>query len=507
MSKNIIFISDFYYPEFTGGAELNDYSLISRLVLDAKVEVWRKKCCNVDISFMKENKDANFIISNFVTLSEECKNYLKDHCKYIIYEHDHKYLKKRNPIFYVDFHAPKEELSDFYFYKYAKAVICLTQIAVDVFKKNTGLSNVVKIGASVWRDSDLQYINDIRKDQKKKCYAIMDNDNPIKKKFECVEYCKKNGINYELIKDKDNKEFLKKLNEYEGLVFMTGHLETCCRIVVEAKMLGLKVITQKKLIGAASEDWYSLSGEELVSKMQNISNKSVNVFLDTFCEKPKKMCVVSTGCVRPSAERVYNNIISTIEKIKSYEYDFYILTYDTDDAYELKNMLVKNNINVKFFTIPFIKEAIGNGTGNGFRMFKKNEILIEKINNFSDFDIILRHRLDTEIEEIEIPHHLEQNTYYTPLRSWGNPYDHVGITTPSLYRSIWTTKNQNFYVREPEQILKDSINRNKIEVKPFNFKINLYQSNEKMFLNVPQWSKRSRTWEYKNVWINEGSDL
>jgi hypothetical protein len=54
---------------------------------------------------------------------------------------------------------------------------------------------------------------------------------------------------------------------------MTGHLETCARIVVEAKMLNLKVITQKKLIGAASEDWYSLSGEELIDRMEEISFK------------------------------------------------------------------------------------------------------------------------------------------------------------------------------------------------------------------------------------------
>ena len=110
----------------------------------------------------------------------------------------------------------------------------------------------------------------------------MDDDNPVKKMRQCIEFCNKYEINYELIKDKDNQRFLQKLNEYEGLVFMTGHLETCCRIVVEAKMLGLKVITQKKLIGAASEDWYSLKGEELVSEMQNISNKSVEKFLGCF---------------------------------------------------------------------------------------------------------------------------------------------------------------------------------------------------------------------------------
>ena len=52
------------------------------------------------------------------------------------------------------------------------------------------------------------------------------------------------------------------------------------RIVVEAKMLNLKVITQKKLIGAASEDWYSLSGEELIDKMELISSEMPRKILE-----------------------------------------------------------------------------------------------------------------------------------------------------------------------------------------------------------------------------------
>ena len=269
-------------------------------------------------------------------------------------------------------------------------------------------------------------------------------------------------------------------------------------------MLGLKIITQRKLIGAYSEQWSMLNGVDLIEEIKSLSQNSVNIFLESFDKKPKKMCVVSTGCVRPSAERVYKNIISTIDKIKSYDYDFYILTYETDDAKQLKSMLDENNIKVNFFTIPFIEETIGNGTGNGFRMFKKNELLIDQINNFSDFDIVLRHRLDTEIETIDIPLSVKRDSYYTPLRSWGNPCDHVGISLPSVFKKIWTTKNQNFFVREPEEVLRDVIVKNSVKIIPLNFKINLYQSNEKMFLNIPQWSRRNRTWEYKNKWINEG---
>ena len=110
----------------------------------------------------------------------------------------------------------------------------------------------------------------------------MDSNNPIKKKQQCIEYCNKNNINFELISDKRHRHFLNKLSEYNGLVFMTGHLETCCRIVVEAKMLGLKVITQKKLIGATSEAFFELNGKELVEEIRKISMDSVPLFIKGF---------------------------------------------------------------------------------------------------------------------------------------------------------------------------------------------------------------------------------
>ncbi|QDP62158.1 MAG: hypothetical protein GOVbin1807_157 [Prokaryotic dsDNA virus sp.] len=278
MHKEIIFLSDFYYPEFTGGAELNDYSLISRLTEARNLKICKMKCAEVDLNFIKDNKSSKFIVSNFVTLPEAVKKYLISDCRYIIYEHDHKYLKKRNPIFYKDFVAPEQELANQQFYKNAESVVCLTKLAVDVFKANTGLNNASRIGSSVWTDSDLDYINKIRKKNKKNCFAIMDSENPIKKKYQCIEYCKKNNINFELIKDNRHRHFLDRLSEYSGLVFMTGHLETCCRIIVEAKMLNLKVITQKKLIGAASEESFKLNGEQLVDEIRRVSANSVNLF-------------------------------------------------------------------------------------------------------------------------------------------------------------------------------------------------------------------------------------
>jgi len=278
MPNQIIFIADLYYPEFVGGAELNDWSLISRLISQRGLSIKKLKCADVNLGLIKDHKDDDFIVSNFVMLSEDVKNYLMNNCNYIIYEHDHKYLKKRNPIFYKNFLAPKDHLANLEFYKNAKSVVCLTKLAEDVLKSNTGLNNVTRIGSSVWLDSDLDFINEIRKDEKKDCYAIMDSANPIKKRLECIKYCKANKINFELISDSNHKQFLKKLSNFKGLVFMTGHLETCCRIVLEAKMLNLEVITQKKLIGAASEESFALNGRELVEEIRKVSRDSVELF-------------------------------------------------------------------------------------------------------------------------------------------------------------------------------------------------------------------------------------
>jgi hypothetical protein len=279
---DVCLIADYFYKDLIGGAELNDFSVIQRLEA-AGISVKEMHCHNVTVEFLKKNKQMQYIVANFVLLPEKVKQFfISERLNYVIYEHDHKYLKRRNPIFYKDFIAPDSDLANVEFYKTAKAVVCLTQLAVDVFKANTGLENVAKIGASVWTDEDLDFISDLSNTTKNNKFAIVDSNNPIKKREKCIQFCEARDVPYDLISDRDHRRFLEKLSKYKGLAFMTGHLETCCRLVVEAKMMNCKVITQQRLIGAASEPWFELNGIELVESIREISKKSLDVFLGSF---------------------------------------------------------------------------------------------------------------------------------------------------------------------------------------------------------------------------------
>ena len=85
---------------------------------------------------------------------------------------------------------------------------------------------------------------------------------------ESVRYCEENNLEYNIIGDPDYSKFLEILSLYSTLVFHPSTPETCCRVILEAKMMGLKIITNK-LIGASYEKWYNLNGKELRDYMKN----------------------------------------------------------------------------------------------------------------------------------------------------------------------------------------------------------------------------------------------
>ena len=82
---------------------------------------------------------------------------------------------------------------------------------------------------------------------------------------------------------KNRVEFLESLSKSEGIVFYPLARETFCRLVVEAKCLGLNVITSKNY-GASLEDWFDkYSGKDLIDFLRNNTDKNlvtISEFLD-----------------------------------------------------------------------------------------------------------------------------------------------------------------------------------------------------------------------------------
>jgi hypothetical protein len=276
--KKIIFVQDFFLEHITGGGELHDDVVIKHFK-QKNVLFCKKRTIELSINFLKDNLEKVYFISNFANLKNNLKAFLSKNCEYVIYEHDYKFVDVRNPIMFDDFQVPKKNQINVNFYRSAKKIICLSKMHRQIFDKNLNLKNIVNINCSMWSDEDLQLFRKLQNVEKKDKFAIIASNNPIKKTQESIDYCKKKKIQFDLISSPNYHEFISSLASYKGLVFMTGHPEPTPRVAIEAKMLNCKFISQKRLIGVAYEDYFHLTGIEMIEQIKTLREEALNKIL------------------------------------------------------------------------------------------------------------------------------------------------------------------------------------------------------------------------------------
>jgi len=277
LSKSITFIADFFLDEIFGGAELVNEEIIKELE-NLGYQVNRVKCSTVT----NEHLTENIFISNFVQLSENIKLKLQE-CNYCIIEHDHKYIPQRDASKYKDYMVPPNQIINRKFYTNAKYVYCQSRLHSDVVSKNVGLNNVVNLSTSIWSDEHLDIIKKSICEKTISKTMILNSPNPIKNTNVCIQYCETNNIEYDLVGPLPYKDLMETMAKYETVLFLPGVLETYNKFIVEARMLGCKVITDDKN-GCTSEPWFpKLKGIELLDFIR----ASKQSFIENFIQEPK----------------------------------------------------------------------------------------------------------------------------------------------------------------------------------------------------------------------------
>ena len=274
----IIFIADFYLEQgINGGAEILKNELLNHI--KKKYDLIKFNSQEISYNNIIDNKDNFFIVSNFMFLEDKIKNCLLN-LKYVIYEHDHKYVSTNDPSKFVDMLVPQKYLINKEFYKNAIAVLCQSKIHSEVLRKNLLIDNIINLGGNLWSEDNLKLLESKLNVEKNIKNSVLVSQNKNKGTIQAIEYCKKNNIDFCEIRQSDYNEFIDKLSKTENLYFFPQWLESFNRVSVEAKILGCKIITNK-LIGATSEDWFKIySGIKLINFLKEKNNDIVKVFTD-----------------------------------------------------------------------------------------------------------------------------------------------------------------------------------------------------------------------------------
>ena len=263
---DIVFVADFFVDEIIGGGELNNDELVEILKsLGHQVRCLKSNNCTPD--FINNNVDSNYIIGNFITLPQASKDILEQRCRYLIYEHDHKYVKSRDPSCYKDYIAPPDQIINYSFYKNSRGIITQSLLHKTVVEKNLKLNNIYSVGGNLWSNKVLNKLEKLSKKTKKDKYSIWNSYNPIKCTSLAKAYCYKKNLEIDCVGPLPYDEFLEKITDNKTFVFFPQTLETLGRVVVECRMSGMTVISNNK-VGALSEDWFKLKGLNLIEKMR-----------------------------------------------------------------------------------------------------------------------------------------------------------------------------------------------------------------------------------------------
>ena len=125
-------------------------------------------------------------------------------------------------------------------------------------KKKTVLS-------SCFSSEDMLLMSELRKKTKNKKFAIIDGKGgwhtEAKGIKPSIEYAESNNIEYDVIKTETHHEMLHLLSDYKGLINKPIIDDTCPRVTIEAKLMGLEVILDEMSQHITEEWWKQTPGK------------------------------------------------------------------------------------------------------------------------------------------------------------------------------------------------------------------------------------------------------
>ena len=266
-----VFVADKFSDSYIGGAELSIQTHIDSCRLPL-VKVLSKE---FNPSKFKPKKDF-LIFGNYSDLNRAHFAAIADF-KYVIEECDYKYCAYRSS------HKHKAmalKPCDCHTNECGKQIVEFMKKARHIFWKSErqrgeyfrlfpdlGFQMGTVVGG-VFSDEDIDFILSLRGTPRDEKYFVLYSGHWIKGHRDSVDYCRDHKLDYREVGNIAYRDSLKMMAKSKGVVYMPRGFDVSCRMITEAKLLGIEIVTND-LIQHMTEDWFDGTEEERLAFLRS----------------------------------------------------------------------------------------------------------------------------------------------------------------------------------------------------------------------------------------------
>ncbi len=259
----IIFVSDAFSKDYPGGAEMTTDALVD----SSPFNVFRLHSKDVTMELLSQGVDRYWIFGNFFHMDLNLIPSIVANIHYSVVEYDYKYCKYRSP----EKHSTAEntpcnchndqhgKIISAFFYA-ARSLWWMSEKQQNkyftMFPFLREKDNIVL--SSVFDERFFLKIKDLKekyKNSQRKGWVIVGSTSWIKGVEDAKNHCEEKGLEYEVVWQVTHDEMLDKFAQAEGFVFLPKGGDTCPRTVIEAKLLGCKLILNEN-VQHKDEIWF-----------------------------------------------------------------------------------------------------------------------------------------------------------------------------------------------------------------------------------------------------------
>lgn len=257
--REIVIVSDNFYPCFTGGAELTTYALTSQS--PAGTDFFFINASQLNFFHLALHRSKFWIFTNVERANKAVISQAAKILKYAVVEYDFKCCFYRSPDKHknetgrdCDCRIPEmnELLTN------AKHVFFMSYKQRDFFINEKKLDLKCSVLSSCFTKSDIAALNAVsnNRDANAKKWMILYSDSWVKGTDLSIRYAVKEGIDYQLVESIEHLDLLNMFGMFKGLIYKPAGADTCPRIVIEARLAGCELILNDNVLHR-DEEWFS----------------------------------------------------------------------------------------------------------------------------------------------------------------------------------------------------------------------------------------------------------